>query len=152
MLSKKMILQRTLLTIIVLMQLNTLCFANKADTIIVQKDSRIDILQQKQLQINKRTAMLTSTGMFKGYRIQLISTVSRDDANNRKAEFLNFFPDQKAYLLYSPPTFKVRVGNFIKREEAEKFRKQLLRLYPQGVYVVQDAVEYRMKDEDELLN
>jgi hypothetical protein len=126
--------------------------APKADTIIVQKDARLDILQQKQLQINKRTALITSSGLFKGYRIQLISTVSRDDANKRKAEFLRFFPDQKAYLTYTPPAFKVRVGNFLKQEDAEKFRKQLLRLYPQGVYVVQDAVEYSFKEEEELLN
>lgn len=120
------------------------------DSIIISKDRRLDILTAKQVQINKRTAMMTSSGMYKGYRIQVISTNKRDLAFKTKSELLTRFPDQKSYTMYQSPYFKVRIGNFIKKEDAEKFRKQLMKYYPQGVYVVEDAIEYTPRDEEEL--
>lgn len=118
------------------------------DTIIVSKDSRLDILTQKQAEINKRTGMMTSSGLYKGYRIQVLSTTNRDEANKIKGDVLSRFTDQKAYLTYHSPYFKVRIGNFIKKEDAEKFRQQLNKYYPQGVYIVEDAIEYTLNPEE----
>lgn len=120
-----------------------------SDTILVKKDARLDLLTAKQAQINKRTAMLTSSGQYKGYRVQVISTNSRDQAFRIKTELLSRFPDQKTYTSYQSPLFKVRIGNFVRREDAEQFRKTLNRFYPQGVYVVEDVIEYNQV-EDEL--
>jgi hypothetical protein len=61
---------------------------------------------------------------------------------------MNKFPEHKTYIIFQSPNFKVRIGNFIKREEAEKLRKQLSKYFPQGVYVVEDAIEYYPKDEN----
>lgn len=120
------------------------------DTIIVQKDTRLDILSTKQAQINKRSSLLTSTGLVKGFRLQIISTNSRDAANKVKSDLLIQFPEHKSYLSFQSPYYKVRVGNFLKREDAEKLRKQLSKFYPQGVFVVQDAIEYTLKEDEEL--
>ncbi len=120
-----------------------------SDTIMVKKDARLDLLTAKQAQINKRTAMLTSNGQYKGFRVQVISTNSRDQAFRIKTELLSRFPDQKTYTSYQSPLFKVRIGNFVRREDAEQFRKTLNRFYPQGVYVVEDVIEYNLV-EDEL--
>lgn len=120
------------------------------DTIIIRKDPRFDVLASKQAAINKRGSLLTSAGFYKGYRIQLISSTNRDQANNIKTDALKRFPDEKAYLLYNSPYFKVRMGNFIKKEDAEKFRQKLNKFYPSGVYVVDDAIEYTPKDDEEI--
>ena len=125
------------------MKKNILCFiafviaafffaagASAADTLVVIKDSRLDILSQKQALINKRTSALTSNGKVKGFRIQIISTNSRVEAFNVKALVLSRFPDQKVYTTYQAPLFKVRVGDFIKRDEAEKYRKLMLAIFP----------------------
>ena len=125
--------------------------ATAADSIIVKKDPRLDILTAKQVLINKRNAMLTSTGQFKGYRIQVISTVKRDDAFKLKADLTTQFPDQKTYIIFQSPSFKVRIGNFLKKEDAEKLKAQLNKLFPNGVYIVEDGIEYTPKDEDELI-
>jgi hypothetical protein len=125
--------------------------AMAGDTIIVVKDARLDVLTAKQATINKRTAMMTSSGQYKGYRIQVISTSRRDQAFKVKAELLSRFPDQKSYTMYQSPYFKVRIGNFIKKADAEKLRKQLNQMYPQGVYVVEDAIDYTPKDDEEII-
>ncbi len=120
-------------------------FAN--DTVIVVKDARMDLLTAKQAQVNKRSSMMTSGGQYKGFRIQVSSSNSRDNATAIKTNMMNQFPDHKSYIIFQSPNFKVRVGNFLKKEDAEKFRKQLNKYFPQGVYVVEDAIEYYPKDE-----
>ncbi len=139
---------KLLFILIALLLATNFLFAN--DTIIVRKDPRLDVLTQKQSEINKWTSMMTSSGLYKGFRIQIISTTNRDEATKLKAEVLSRFSDQKAYLTYHSPYFKVRIGNFIKKEDAEKFRQQLNKYYPQGVYVVEDAIEYTMNPEDQV--
>ena len=119
------------------------------DSIIVHKDARLDILTVKQAQSNKRSAMMTSSGQYKGYRIQVMSTRKREEAFNAKSILLTNFPEQKTYVMYQSPNFKVRIGNFLKQDEADKFRKQLAFLFPQGVYIVEDAIDYTPV-EDEL--
>ena len=122
-----------------------------SDSIIVKKDPRLDILSAKQIQANQRNAMLTGSGLYKGYRIQMISTPKRDDAFKMKANLEVMFPDHKIYVIYQSPNFKVRIGNFLKKEEANKFKTQLNKLFPQGVYIVEDGIEYTPKDEDETI-
>jgi hypothetical protein len=123
--------------------------ASAADTIVVIKDPRLDILSQKQALINKRTSALTSNGKVKGFRIQITSTNSRDQAFNVKTLVLSKFPDQKVYTTYQAPLFKVRVGDFIKREDAERYRKLMLSIFPTGLYVVEDVVEAVLEDIDQ---
>jgi hypothetical protein len=117
-----------------------------SDTIVVVKDPRLDILSQKQALINKRTSVLTSNGKIKGFRIQITSTNSRDQAFNAKAAVQSKFPDQKVYTTYQAPLFKVRVGDFLKREDAEKYRKLMLTIFPTGMYVVEDVVDAVLED------
>lgn len=121
------------------------------DSIIVKKDPRLDVLTAKQLQANQRSAMLTPGGLYKGYRIQVLSTPKRDDAFKMRSDLLTKMPDQKSYVVFQSPNFKVRIGNFLKKEDAEKFKIQLNKMFPQGVYIVEDAIEYTPKDDEDII-
>ena len=122
--------------------------AQAADTIIIHKDARIDILTEKQAAINKITSRMSGNGLFKGYRLQVLNTRSRDDAFKIKATLLENFPDEKVYVLYQSPYFKVRVGNFVNREDAESFKKELSLFITQPAYVVDDLIEYIPKADE----
>jgi len=121
-----------------------------ADTIVVNKDPRLDVLTQKQAIVNKRSQMMTSNGLYKGFRLQLLSTNNRNQAFKLKYDLLTNYPDQKAYVTYQAPFFKVRLGNFLKREEAEKMRKQISKNFQTGIFLVEDAIEYTPKDDDDI--
>ncbi len=125
--------------------------ANAGDTILVRKDPRLQILSQKQREANQRNAMLTPDGLFKGYRIQVISTPKRDEAFRIHTELLKRFPDEKSYVSYQSPNFRVRIGNFIRMEDAEQFKAMLNKQFPNGVYIVPDGVEYLPKQEEDTL-
>ena len=121
------------------------------NSVIVNKDPRLEILAAKQAEVNKRASHLTSNGRVRGYRIQVINTPNRDVANQVKAEMLRRFPEEQAYLLYQSPNFRVRVGNFLKQNDATALKKLISNLYPDRfIYVVQDVIDYTFKDEEGL--
>lgn len=126
-------------------------FAKANDTIIVRKDPRLDVLTAKQAAINKRTSMQTANGQYKGFRIQVVSTTNREQAAKVKSDLLNKYPTEKAYVIFQSPYFKVRIGNFLKKEDADNFKKPMNKQFPQGVYVVEDAIEYTPPPEEETI-
>ena len=118
-------------------------------TVVVHRDPRFDELSAKQAEINKR-AYITGPHRVSGFRIQAANTQNRDEANAVKAELLRRFPDQKSYLLYQAPNFRVRIGNFLTQKDAFQLRKMISALYPQrGIYIVPDIVEYTPQEDDE---
>ena len=91
---------------------------------------------------------MSGNGLFKGYRLQVLNTRSRDDAFKTKATLLENFPDEKVYVLYQSPYFKVRIGNFVNRNDAENFKKELSLFITQPAYVVDDLIEYIPKADE----
>jgi len=121
-----------------------------SNSVIVHKDPRVDILVKKQAQINEET---TKEGRrtAKGYRLLVINTNKRDEAIAAKTKIYTYFPDLKAYLIYQSPYFKVKVGNFKDRKDADEFRKELSTLFPSGVFIINDIIEIKPdknKEED----
>lgn len=111
-------------------------------TVIVHKDPRFDELAAKQAEINKRSQQFIPKRV-QGWRIQAANTQNRDEANSVKAELLRRFPDQKTYLMYQSPNFRVRIGDFLTQKEAMSLRKMISALYPgNGIYIVSDVIEY----------
>lgn len=118
------------------------------DSIVVRKDSRLDILNARQASLNKMAARMTSTGLYHGYRLQVLNTQSREEAYRVKTELLQRFPEQKSYVLYQSPFFKIRFGNFVDKAEALRYKNSLSAIYPQVIYVVNDNVEYTPKEDE----
>jgi|KBSMisStandDraft_5_1062788.scaffolds.fasta_scaffold16240_2 hypothetical protein len=137
---------KQLITILFIFFAANTCFAK--DTVIVHKDLRLDIFTEKQSEVNKRTSGMIGTGLYKGYRIQVLSTRHREDAFELKTQLLKMFPSQQTYVVYQSPYFKVRVGNFLHKSDAESFKNILSRSYKQNAYVVEDVIEYTPKENE----
>ena len=120
-------------------------------SITVNKDPRIDLLIKKQIEINEITTR-NSRRSAQGFRIQVISTNNRTKAMDAKTKIYQRFPELKAYLMYQSPFFKLRVGNFTEREEAESYLQDIIQLFPTGVYVVRDVVEVKPAEKSTDLN
>ena len=116
-----------------------------SSTVTILKDPRIDQLVRKQIEINEATTR-DSRRFVQGWRIQVINSPDRSKVFAAKATMLQEFPDWKAYLLYSSPNYKLRVGNFKTQEEAEDAVKQISRLFPSGIYIIPDVIELKLTD------
>ena len=109
---------------------------------LVHKDPRVDLLIKKQIQINEVTTR-DSRRNIQGYRIQVISSADRNKVFSTKAKIYQEYPELKPYILYIPPNYKLRVGNFKTAEEAKPYLDKVIRLYPTGVYIVRDMIEVK---------
>lgn len=114
-----------------------------SNTVVVNKDSRIDLLVRKQMEINEETTRETRRNI-PGYRIQVVNSADRNAVYAAKTKVYQQFPELKLYLMYQSPNYKLKAGNFRTQDEAEEYSKQLSKLFPSGVYVIRDTIEVKV--------
>jgi len=114
--------------------------------VMVHKDPRVEALVQKQAYINI-TAKKAAGRTMRGYRLMIVNTNSRDEAIAAKTKIYTHFPDQKAYLTYQSPFFKLKAGNYQTRDEAKRYQDLMNTLFPKGVFIVSDIIEVKPEKE-----
>jgi len=117
----------------------------------VSADPRLDMLAKKQAQINKVSIYKNSSGQWKGYRVMVLNTNNRDLAYKTRADILRYFPDKGVYMAYQAPYYKLKAGDFLKKEDAEKFKKDLSRYFKEGLFVMNDIIKVSAEDEAKIL-
>ena len=122
-------------------------------TASVIKDPRIDILGKKMAEYNASLGTVTYTNGLtsaKGYRLMVISTNDREYAMKVRAQLYQMFPDQKLYMSYQIPNIKVKFGNFLDRNDAEKARKLIIsaKLVTGNVYILPETIEVKPPKEE----
>lgn len=119
--------------------------------VIVHKDPRLDLLVKKQIQINEETSR-EARRIGKGYRLLVLNTNKRDEAVTAKTKVYSFFPELKSYLIYQAPYYKLKVGNFKDKKEAEAYQKRLQKYFPDGVFIMNDTIEINLEKEAETVS
>ena len=132
---------------IILTFLSLFCVAQlraQTDTnsVMVYKDPRIDMLIKKQIDINEQTTR-DSRRTASGYRILVMNSNDRKRVFDAKARIYQLYPELKPYLLYQAPFYKLKVGNFRTKEEAEEYLAELSRDFPKGLFVMRDIIEVK---------
>jgi septal ring-binding cell division protein DamX len=77
-----------------------------------------------------------------GYRIQIHSSTSREQAAAAKYRMLEIMREYQVYQVYNRPYYKIRVGDFISRSEADKAAEDLKKYFP-SAFVVPEKVFLR---------
>ncbi len=106
--------------------------SNADSSVTITKDSRVDDLIKKQKEINQQKQTIP------GYRVQIYFGAIRQKAIELKNEFNSLHPEVASYLTYKQPNFKVRVGDFRTRLEAQKFLKNIQGQYATSFVVTDD--------------
>lgn len=120
--------------------------AQYSDTLSIKinQDARIDSLIKLHHQVNQTIINHEEHDGIKGFRIQLFmdsGNNSKSNVNNRKLRFEQRYPKVKAYLIFREPYYKLRVGDFRTKLEAEGFLNRLIYRYP-GSFVVADKIKF----------
>lgn len=101
-------------------------------------DERIGELENRYIEMN------SSDKKINGYRIQLFSSSganSWSQANEVQSDFLKIYPDIDAYVIHVRPSFKVRIGDYRNRMEAERFYVEIRENFPDA-FIVRDRVNF----------
>lgn len=123
-----------------LFSLSSLSIAQTRGKVEVDKDPKVDSLIGNYLvggvkTNNAEPASSSSTG----YRIQIFSGSDRKSAYNVQTKFQNKFPDTHTYLSYRDPNFKVKVGDFRSRIEAEKMVEEIKPAFG-GLFIISEKI------------
>lgn len=119
----------------------------------IQKDSLITLLQNFRAahEINPTTPRLISLGTKvvdkakatrvkrKGFRVQIYSGSNRSEAYAIQARFKNQYADMDTYISYSEPNYRVKVGDFRSRAQANEFMNTIRSQY-RSVFVFQEDI------------
>ncbi|MBO4518415.1 MAG: SPOR domain-containing protein [Paludibacteraceae bacterium] len=82
-----------------------------------------------------------------GYRVQIFSSNQQQSAKSEALRLESQLKDkltQSVYVLYVPPFWKVRVGDFRTADEAKEYKKIFVQEFPDlmgNTYVVRDRVQ-----------
>lgn len=98
--------------------------------------------ERQALEIPKDSLVLQEETIL-GFRIQISSTASIDDAGAVKLAAQSMFISDTVYVVYDPPVYKVRVGDFTTRLEANQRLPQVQEGGYPDAWVVPDKVVRR---------
>ena len=121
----------------------------KYTNVVINKDARIDVLGEKMLAYNIGLAKNIRSG--KGYRLMVLSTNDRNLAMQLRSKLLQQYPEHKVYMIYQNPFIKLKMGNFVEKEAAENFKKQLLKqkIMPGNIYILPENIELKPEMEEQ---
>ncbi len=135
-----------------LLMLPSMLFAQERGKVEVVKDPKVDSLIQDYL-VDKKTGPLPNLPAGSavqvstdGYRVQIYAGAQRQAAYDAQAKFQERFPDQRTYISYSEPYFKVHVGDFRTRLEAEKMEHDL-KAWFSGMFIVSEKITPKINTE-----
>ena len=94
----------------------------------VIKDPLIDTFIARRAAIGK--TVLGGEAGSSGFRVQIYFGSSRQAAYDAQTKFLNEYPETPTYISYIEPNFKVQVGDFRSKLEAQKLQSQLTGMFP----------------------
>lgn len=113
-------------------------------TVTINKDPRVDLLGRKMAEYNAALAYNASR-TAKGFRLMVLSTNDRDAAMRLRSSLLQQYPDQGVYMTFQSPYIKLKFGNFLEKDDAEKMRKELIarKIVSGNIYLVPETIEVK---------
>ena len=109
---------------------------NKPATTSRPAETRKPTAQVEALHINRRLDLVLDTIATQnrsiryapGYRIQVYVGSQRQEVDAAKLMIYQNFPELSPYLSYNQPTYKLKVGDFMRRMDAELYYASIRRL------------------------
>lgn len=111
-----------------------------ATGVVVHADPRLALVTTKKPAYRRRTSGLVN---MRGFRVQIYSGTDRGKATQTKIDFIRRFPSTQSYMLFVSPQFRVRVGNFRSRADAQAFYNQISHYYTPCM-IVPDNVQINL--------
>ena len=90
--------------------------------------------------INNKIQIDSTQIIIEGFRVQILATNQLPKAEMLQKE-LSSILNQKVYIVFEAPNYKVRVGNFIDRSKAENFRQEILKKGYSSSWIIRTRIE-----------
>jgi hypothetical protein len=116
-------------------KIDSLNYTEKEGSVEIIGDDRLDILDKF-----VRSGEESIEGVLvDGYRILIYFDQDKSKSEQQKSYFMNMYSEHTAYIDYLAPNYRVRVGNFRTKLEAEHLKQEILSVFPTAI-VVSDKI------------
>lgn len=115
--------------------------AQEKGSVLIKKDPLIDSLIARRLELS-RSGIAGDAVSISGFRVQILSSLDRQVTYSEQAKFRSRYPKIKTYVSYTQPNYRLRVGDFRTRLEAEKFIDEL-RVYYTSMFIFSEMIILR---------
>lgn len=102
--------------------------AQEHGKVVVIMDPQIDSLIARRLELSMSDNVGNSVSSA-GYRVQVWAGLGRQEGYAEQTKFKSRYPNITTYISYTRPYYRLRVGDFRSRIEAEKFMTELKKSY-----------------------
>jgi hypothetical protein len=123
----------------------------KQGSLEIIKDPLIERLQQSRIAFTTAAAVESShtegkpkgtRGTALGFRVQIYSGPSRNEAYAAQARFQQQYENIATYVSYTQPNYRVKVGDFRSRSEAQAFMREVKKSFPTVFLFTEQVVVY----------
>jgi hypothetical protein len=94
-----------------------------------------DVTRELNLKMDTIARKNQNLKFAEGFRIQVYSGPSREDANKARDHVFDILPDVDVYPIFRQPVFRVTVGDYTDRLEANSAYVKLKRDFPNAILV-----------------
>ena len=115
--------------------------AQEKGRVIVIKDPQIDSLISKRLALSRASVSGNSVTIL-GFRVQIFSGLGREQAYVEQTRFKSLYPNITSYVSYTQPNYRVWLGDFRTKLEAQKFMNELKKQYT-SMFIFADRINPR---------
>ena len=107
--------------------------------VVIIKDKKIDDLIKNKSNIRRISSA--------GYRVQIYFSTDKDKVQDLRMKFIKQYPKMETYITFDAPNYILRVGDFTEKNDAERFKKEIFREYPEN-FILKTAINVPNDDED----
>lgn len=128
-------MNKKFLVVIIICLLSISCVA-QTGVLILNQSTRIDTLIMKQRQIHANDSTID------GFRVQIFMELGNDalkNAESVKTKFAEDYPEVPIYLVFGQPYYRLRIGDFRTRLEAENMYQRVKKVY-KNAFVTADRI------------
>lgn len=113
----------------------------------VELNGKVEIIQDERIGrlVEKHRALNERQSDVDGYRLQIFfdsGNNSKKKASDAMQQFMDRYPETKAYLSFKEPYYRIRVGNFRTLIESEGFLKKIQPDYP-NAFPVKEKIYFQ---------
>ena len=119
--------------------------ADRYQGMIFIEEDEAEEVRKDSMEVERDTTSVWEEQVKPGFRVQIFA--SNDVTRAREIEQLasQQFPAEGVYLVYDPPSYKVRVGNCAEKIAADALKYKVIKLGYRDAWVVKDNIIVNVK-------
>lgn len=104
---------------------------------VVYPEPEFDVTEELNFVLDSIDRIKSSREFVEGYTIQVYSGINSEEAKIARGKIYTILDDAKPSLRYDEPNFKVKVGRFYSRLEAQKTYAEIREYFPKSIIIPQ---------------